>query len=337
MSFDPVHLIERGYEPVDSSDDWLERLAHELIPHIDPSWVSGSAYVATFPGPPDRVVIVSRAGSPVDPETNLRLVRAAHLSAKPDQMQTVFRALNTPGVASVVDLIGELPSGITETAPLPVEDSLAVFVNSGDGEIVLFTTVSEKRVVLDDGARRLWQRVAVHLGAGRRLLGRARSTDAADVEAVLSPGGEVTHATGEAKDARDVLRTAVKDMDRARTREGRKDPMHALELWRGLLAGRWTLVDHFDSDGRRFVLARKNDPSVPEPRALSPRQRQVVFYASLGWSNKEISYALGLSENTVSAHLAQSLSKLGIATRADLVRMATEVALAAAIPIPSPG
>ena len=111
--------------------------------------------------------------------------------------------------------------------------------------------------------------------------------------------------------------------------------MLALELWRGLLAGRWTLVDHFDSDGRRFVLARKNDPSVPEPRALSPRQRQVVFYASLGWSNKEISYALGLSENTVSAHLAQSLSKLGIATRAELVRMATEVALAAAIPFQS--
>ncbi|MCA9595280.1 MAG: hypothetical protein KC776_18305 [Myxococcales bacterium] len=336
MTFDPIQTIECGYAPVESSEQWLEQLAHEIIPHVDPGWVTGAAFVVAIPGPPDHFVPVIRPGSAVDPELNRRMLTAAHLTSKPEQMHAVLQAARTPGVSSVVDVVGELSPGLVETSPMPVGDSLAVFVNTGS-EVVLFATVNERRVLLSDATKRLWQRVAVHLAAGRRLLGRARSTDASDVEAVLSPGGEVSHATGEAQDAREVLRAAVKDMDRARTREGRKDPMHALELWRGLLAGRWTLVDHFDSDGRRFVLARKNDPSVPEPRALSPRQRQVVFYASLGWSNKEISYALGLSENTVSAHLAQSLSKLGIATRADLVRMATEVALAAAIPIPSPG
>ncbi|MEZ4221853.1 MAG: LuxR C-terminal-related transcriptional regulator [Polyangiaceae bacterium] len=336
MNFDPVHVIERGYEPVASGEAWLERLAHEVIPHVDPSWVTGAAFVATVPGPPDHVVPVVRSGSRVDPELTLTMVSAAHLSARPEQMMTVLQTLRTPGVASVVDLVGELSPGILATAPVPVQDSLAVFVHAGAGKIVLFATVNGKRVNLDAGTRRLWQRIALHLGAGRRLLGRAASPDAADVEAVLEPGGALAHASGEARTAQHMLRDAVRNMDRARTREGRKDPMQALELWRGLLAGRWTLVDHFDSDGRRFVLARKNDPDVPEPRALTRRQRQVVFYASLGWSNKEICYALGLSENTVSAHLAQSLTKLGITTRAELVRMATEVALAAASPFPSP-
>lgn len=331
MTFDPVHLIERGYEPASDRLEWLERLAHEIIPHIDGDWISGAAYFAEFPGPPAHVVAVIRDGSPMDVDANMKMVRAAHLSVTPDQMRNSIRLLRTPGIASIVDLLGTLPAGITESAPTSA-DSLALLVNDGAGEITVFSNVSAKRVVVDDAARRMWQRVAIHLGAGRRLLGRLPSADASDVEAVLDPGGAVEHAVGFAtqSSSRDALRSAVKCMDQARTRAGRRDPLHALDLWRGLLAGRWTLVDHFDSDGRRFVLARKNDPDVGEPRALSRRQRQVAFYASLGWSNQEIGYALGLSENTVSAHLRLSLKKLQVATRAGLVRWANEVALAAA-------
>lgn len=331
MSFDPIRVIERGYEPASDRMEWLERLAGELIPHIDGGWISGAAYFAEFPGPPTHIVPVSRDGSPVDVEANLKMVRAAHLSVSPDQMRHAMQRLRTPGITSVVDMIGTLPSGITHSAPTRAQDSLAVLVNDGAGEIAVFSNVNATRAVVDDAAKRMWQRVALHLGAGRRLLGRLPSADAPDVEAVLDPGGSLAHAAGSAtpSSARDSLRSAVKCMDQARTRSGRRDPSHALDLWRGLLAGRWTLVDHFDSDGRRFVLARKNDPDVPEPRALSRRQRQVAFYASLGWSNQEIGYALGLSENTVSAHLRLSLKKLGVATRAGLVRWSNEVALAA--------
>jgi DNA-binding CsgD family transcriptional regulator len=330
MTFDPVHVIERGYEPASDRLEWLERLAQEVIPHIDGGWISGAAYFAEFPGPPAHVVAVSRDGSPVDVRANLKMVRGAHLSVTPDQMRETIRFLRTPGIVSIVDLLGKLPAGITESAPTLAADSLAVLVNDGAGEIAVFSNVNAKRVAVDDAARRMWQRVAIHLGAGRRLLGRLPSADASDVEAVLDPGGALEHAVGIATQSstRDALRSAVKCMDQARTRSGRRAPLHALDLWRGLLAGRWTLVDHFDSDGRRFVLARKNDPDVGEPRALSRRQRQVAFYASLGWSNQEIGYALGLSENTVSAHLRLSLKKLQVATRAGLVRWANEIALA---------
>ena len=59
---------------------------------------------------------------------------------------------------------------------------------------------------------------------------------------------------------------------------------------------------------------------------LTRRQRQVVFYVSLGLSNKETAYALGLAENTISAHLASGLARLGLKTRAELIRTSTELA-----------
>ncbi len=35
------------------------------------------------------------------------------------------------------------------------------------------------------------------------------------------------------------------------------------------------MVDRFDSDGRRFIVAIKNDPAHSDPRGLTPRERQI--------------------------------------------------------------
>jgi DNA-binding NarL/FixJ family response regulator len=95
-----------------------------------------------------------------------------------------------------------------------------------------------------------------------------------------------------------------------------------------LFSGRWSLVDHFDSDGRRFILARHNAPKVAAPKALPLRQRQVLFHAAAGWSNKEIAYALGVSESTVAAHLMRGLSAMNLPSRSEWIRISTEVLLA---------
>ena len=151
---------------------------------------------------------------------------------------------------------------------------------------------------------------------------------------MLTPSGRVLHASGDARSdvARARLRSAVLDVDRARGREGRSNPDAALELWRGLFSGRWSLVDHFDSDGRRFLLARRNEPGAPGPKALPLRQRQVLFYVGAGWSNKEIGYALGISEATVAVHLRLALAALNVASRADWIRISAEVCEDSAAP-----
>ena len=80
----------------------------------------------------------------------------------------------------------------------------------------------------------------------------------------------------------------------------------------GSRRGRWSLVDHFDSNGRRYLMAHRNDPDTPDLRGLTLRERQVVGYAGAGHSNKIIAYELGLTLSTVAGHLARARAKLGL-------------------------
>ena len=50
-------------------------------------------------------------------------------------------------------------------------------------------------------------------------------------------------------------------------------------------------------------------------------EREVVQRAMLGWSNCEISFALGVSGSAVGVHLSNGLKKLGVRSRAELIRL----------------
>lgn len=168
------------------------------------------------------------------------------------------------------------------------------------------------------GETAIWGRVAAHLAAAHRL----RSSEH-PIEAVVSPGGRVLDATGPARDivARDALRAAAISQDRVRSRRGRpQDADEATEQWRALVSGRWSLVDQFESDGRRFLVARVNERGSTRVAALTARETQVVELAALGHANKLIAYELGLSVATVARTLARAATKLGASTRVELIR-----------------
>jgi len=95
------------------------------------------------------------------------------------------------------------------------------------------------------------------------------------------------------------------------------EPEHAIELWDALVAGRWTIVEHTDTDGRRFVLARRNDHAHPHAE-LTERERQVVGLTARGFPGKYVAYELGLAQSTVSSTLRAALTKLGLRTRYEL-------------------
>jgi DNA-binding CsgD family transcriptional regulator len=63
---------------------------------------------------------------------------------------------------------------------------------------------------------------------------------------------------------------------------------------------------------------RDRDPPRAEP-ALTRREREIVQYAELGFTAKEIAVACGTSVNTVRNQLARLYRKLGVANRAELV------------------
>ncbi|MBI5481662.1 MAG: helix-turn-helix transcriptional regulator [Deltaproteobacteria bacterium] len=115
---------------------------------------------------------------------------------------------------------------------------------------------------------------------------------------------------------------------------GRGAPADGVAAWRALVAGRWSLVDHFDHDGRRFLVARRNDPRVRAPVALTLRERQVAGYACLGHSNKLIAYELGLSPTTIATHLERAARKLGVASRPELIRACAELVVETSVAPP---
>ena len=296
---------------------------------IDPTYVAAMSYVLGSQGPEEPMAAMA-PGQLGLPEIQ-QMVAMSWAMSSPEDTRKVAAACRKPGINSLRQILGDAPidrwlehSGW----PVALDDSVAVHLPGPEGKPILLSLGCARPPRINESEQALWHRIAIHLSAGWRLAGRSPNVEAEDVEAIVTADGRVEHGTGPGTTThgRELLCQATKNIDRARSRCGRSDPLAALELWQGLLAGRWSLVEHFDSDGRRFMLASCNDPGLPDPAALTRRQRQVVFYASLGLSNKETAYALGLAENTISAHLAAGLTRLRIKSRAELIRTSSELA-----------
>jgi DNA-binding CsgD family transcriptional regulator len=314
--FDPIAIVECSYALQGSESEWIDGLVEAVVPAIDQGigvygftyrWRDGHADPAAF-----------ASGSPVWERT----VREMYERLPGDYFAATLGARRPHNLLS--QQVAKLPLSVRELSdsflrPLGVADLLAIHASDPDGGIVLVSGLQEtEKVPARETAR--WGRITAHIATALRLRRRIER-EAAEDEAVLSPSGSVLHATGVAKqaDARGRLRDAARAMDRARGPLRRNDPQEALELWRALCAGRWSLVDRFESDGRRFLIAHRNQPHLPNLRGLSQREASVAAFAQLGQSNKEIAYTLGLSPSSVATHLSGALRKLGLPSRAALV------------------
>lgn len=180
----------------------------------------------------------------------------------------------------------------------------------------LYVPLSKPRAESPARQRRM-RLLGAHLGSARRA--RASTID----DAWLHPDGRLVDARGPAVSQRAALREAVRAIDRARAKSAKED--EAFSVWTALIDGTWSLLDQFDSDGRRFVVARRNPPELTCHLALSENEARVAKLISMGQSSKYVAYSLGLSEPSVCHHLEGALLKLGLKTRADLVKLFQQI------------
>jgi DNA-binding CsgD family transcriptional regulator len=179
---------------------------------------------------------------------------------------------------------------------------------------------------MTDSLRERWSRLAAHLAAANRLRHRLDSnrdeaTRPETAEAILTPSGKLEHAADEAKsdEAREELTRATRTIDKSRGKLRKTDPDRAVAEWKGLIAARWTLLDHFETDGKRYLLARKNEAPIDGFASLTPRERQAIGFARLGHPNKLIAYEMGITASTVAVLLHTAARKLGVRSRAELL------------------
>lgn len=321
-----LDLVQAAYAPEPNAGRWLSLLAEAARTHLD----RGEGLVA-FSFDASATTSVS-VGEPVfagaEPsvwhgmlaatETLSPLaIRHTYLGARP------FGSVSQRFERGTREIYLDLASRCYR--PNGYQDLLVLHVVNANRKGVVLAAPTRREYAVSRKELASWGRVAAHVRAGYDLHQRASLSEGASergAEAVFSPSGELRHAQGRARtaDAREALRRAVLEIERAKLRVSRSSPGGGSGLWPELVAGRWTLVDHFDSDGRRYLVAHRNDAATARMARLTPREREVIQATLRGQSNKVIAYELSIGESSVSEHLSIALCKLGLRSTAELLR-----------------
>jgi DNA-binding CsgD family transcriptional regulator len=318
-----ISIVEAAYDLEGDSRAWLQRVLDRAAPRLD----RGLGVIATLYAPtlaPDATPCVS---------WKVRGKVCQALLAVSSAYSDIYHRLNSaaPG-GSVARSLNMSPKEAAVWPPfanflhgLGIRDLTRILSRDPDSHVVAFTAPMPdfRGPTRKDLGR--WARIMAHVSAGarlRRVFGPQKVDISVGAEAVLSTSGTLLHGHRQAQDAdtREALRRATQAIDRARSKARSRED-EALDLWQGLVAGRWSLVDRFDADGRRFVVARRNDPHIGDPRGLTLRERQVLAYAAMGHSLKLIAYTLGLSIGCVSGCRARAMGKFGLRTQAQVAEM----------------
>ena len=325
MKTHPLDVVDAAYDLKSPYPDWLERLC-ELIGEM-----SGEEGVFAYDFTLENNVVMldTIVGEGVGP-----MVRTMAGNSTPPIVHHFYR--HPPSCGTFADAIElfQLP----QLEPIGrgmfrelggFEDLFLITAKGLDGKSLhLNVPKSVWSGPSSQATKDRWSRISAHVSAGLRL--RQLLTEPHEDDAVLDAEGSLLHASGEqVTSAREALREAVVARERARSSMRHREPETALETWRGLVEGTWSLVDHIDHDGRRFVVARKNPPEVRDPRALTSRERQVADLLARGLSTKVLAYALGLSIGSISNHVSAIQRKLRANNRAHLIAILRAIPQAA--------
>ena len=328
--------------------DWIR--AVEAIYQIDePSherWLSSLIEpVAPLFGPSGREIVASLFHMG---ERGLRIFAASHDEAaifvatnrlSEEEPALLVKSFGGVPVATMSSHVGRAAFRRSKAFarnfhPLEARDALGLLArDGGPWGVCLCTSLPDIRRVTAEEAAPL-QRVAAHIHAALRLRFLAYGDPASPVDvhtpkvllsmgadAVLSPSGKALHLEPVAQGHAAALRIAAVAIDRARARTRREDPNAALEAWRARVHGEWSLVDSFDSDNRRFLVARRNPVHQANLPSLSRREREVLGLRARLHGVKLIAYELGVSPATVSRELRTGMRKLGMKRTIDLVSL----------------
>ncbi len=325
---DVLRVVEAAHALEVTDEEWLKSVAEAVRPHLDDDFgLAAFEFVRVGDEPPTMLqsqhlwmpeslaAVYPGMFANMPPELRVRPFRLGPCVSGSEMMNMKQEFADLPQMKSGLQKFGMFDSiWITATDPM----GRGCGFHAGR-KTIAWATAAEKR---------RWGRVAAHLSSLVRLRYRLREAERREpLAAVFDPSGKLHDATGDAQhaDARDTLRDAVLSIEKARGPQRVEAPDQALDAWPALVAGKWSLVDQVEHDGRRYIVARENEPRAPGPSALSEREKQVLGYARLGHHNKLIAYELGIAQSTVRVLMARAMAKLGVRTRAELLKILDQV------------
>lgn len=320
-----IALVEACYDLSTSEQGWRERIVEAAAPLLDDGFntcvASGSLRHSD-----GAFELSGFAGS----DELLRM----QLGVVSDLPKPLLVTQRQTGISVLSDRYKDDPVGwhSWQRHLGAADDGVKLIALDPDLRMLYFFAPTRTSKTISGSEQSTWKMLAGHLSAGLRLR-QALDTPRAEQEperaalphgadAVIDPGNfRLTDTWGPArtKSASMALQEAAVRVDRARTRRAEADSDEALMAWQALVRARWSMVDWFDTDGRRYILAIPNEPDIGDPRMLTKREGQVAGYAALGENHKLIGFRLGISRSRVTVHLRSIMQKLGVRTQAQLV------------------
>jgi DNA-binding CsgD family transcriptional regulator len=325
---DVLDVLENAYRFDGDDAEWLDRVARSIQRQIDPRRYGIFSFLYTLTS--DGRVSTSTARAYDVPEPFASSTGQIVAALPPWYVRQTFAqhpcasGIHTGDAKCRAFSRNLIKEGFS---PLGIKDLFVINGLDPTGSGVYVAAARKTSADLARPVRARWTRVGVHLASAWRLRRALRVPAAASVdaaEAVLRPDGKIEHAREEARaqDARKSLTHAARAIERARTRKSSSSDDRDVSEWTGLIAARWSLVDHFESDGKRWLLARRNDVADVGQAELSPRELQAVAFAALGHTNKLIAYEMGIAAETVRVLLHRAARKLGANDRSELITRA---------------
>lgn len=322
-----ISMTEAAYDLHVAETDWFPRVLDATVPLIDHG-LGVTGLIGTLPRDLGPLVPEAMHVATGPPDFPVRLMTA--MSELP--LESTRPQIHT-GIGVLSEVNAEEPRFLEAWRRHIdyAQDGIGITAMDPNGRCVHIIAPVPETVTLSRAERERWLMLAAHLSAGLRLRVALEAHRVSTHETKSLPHGAqavldassfgVTEAVEEARlpGALKAVREAAVRMDRARGKLRRDDPREALKIWWALLRGQWSMVEWFDTDQRRYILAVPNAPRVLDPRGLTKRESQVVAYAALGESHKLIAYRLGISPSRTSSVLGSAMRKLGVKTQAQLV------------------
>jgi DNA-binding CsgD family transcriptional regulator len=321
---DPLGIVEAAYRLEGSDEEWLQGLAQVARPDLDEGFGLAAFEYYRPGGEPTRIVQRCYLGIP---EPLAEIYPRVFQTMDPEIRELPFRIGPCVSGSQMMGMrreFREQPHMKRYAQQFGVYDSIWITAAEPSGRGCGFHAGRAKIGWASPARVERWGRIAAHLATALRLRYRLKASAPGPPppEAVFDPGGRVQDARGHA--ATDValatLRRAVVDLEKLRGPLRLENPDRSLSTWKALVEGRWSLIDQVERDGRRYIVARENEPAAAGPEKLTARERQIIACAKLGHHNKLIAYELGIADSTVRVLLARAAAKLGARNRNELLQ-----------------
>lgn len=294
----------RAAERLDLDDQsWLRAVTSAALPLLPRSDDYAAALVACDPASG-----VWRYGTRIE-HTELEIVDDQMADTEVSAGERT-KAAGLRGLVSVAEQTRAHPSLRNAMRARRIVDLMCVVAASPGGLVGIYVHTDELGPIRRQ-QRELWRTLATHLTGAAQLRASALGVDFEAPDAVFDADGRCAHA-GSAVDPDTLARLRAHVLHRERMRVRDVDTNELVGSWTAVSREGWTVIDRFDSDGRRWVLVWENPLGEHDPRRLSEREQQLLARVLSGWTNRDAADELGLSYAGASRTLQNALEKLGI-------------------------